>query len=570
MNRKYLNLILLIILAFILFFSPLVINFGKTGKNINVLNQNYSYLSKAEIINKLNADFPLPKDIELNYNDRKIIINTASISATIDQNKMASTLLFRRLNQGLYRYIAAFFRPKNFELIYQIDNQKLDERINQIAAEINKPFIPSEFIVDKYQKVIPKIGEIGQQVDTKYLKLTLLNTLNKYQIDIPLNIPVETLGSLPNQEQINIAQKEAQKIIGKSITLIGVDQKIVIDDELIVSWYDFDGTYKISKINEYIANLANSLKKDPIDAVFQFENGQVLAFQPAKKGYSLDSPQLLSLINRHLPSIINSQEKNIDLELPLIFTDPKVDTSEVNNLGIKELIGKGSSSFKTSASYRNVNVARGSAIVNRILVAPNETFSFTKALGQVITENGFGKAYVIKEGKTVLDVGGGICQVSTTLFRALLNAGVNIIERHAHAYRVGYYEEDMPPGYDATVFSPKPDLQFINDTGHYILIQSIYDGVNKILTYELYGTSDGRKVEISNYRKWGSVPPPPPIYNDDPSLPSGKLIQDEHAVAGLKTAFDWKVTRDGQILHQQTFSSAFRAWPAVYRRGTGL
>jgi vancomycin resistance protein YoaR len=569
MNRKYLNLILLTILAFILFFSPLVTNFGKTGKKIDVLGKNYSYLSKNEIISRLNSDFPLPQDIELKHDDLKIIINTANISATIDKNQMVSTLLFRRLNQGLYRYISAFFRPKTFELIYLLDQEKLNEQINQIALRINRPFIPSEFTIDKYKKVHPKIGEIGQQVDIEYFELEILNALNNYKMATPINIPVDTLGSLPTKEQIDTATTNAQQIIGRSITLVGSDQKIIINDELLISWYDFDGTYKISKITEYIANLATSLKKDPIDAVFQFENGKVLAFQPAKKGYSLDSPQLLSLLNRHLPSLINNPEKNINIDLPLIFTDPKIDTSQVNNLGIKELIGKGTSSFKTSASYRNVNVARGAAIVNRILVAPNEKFSFTRALGQVITENGFGKAYIIKEGRTVLDVGGGICQVSTTFFRAILNAGLNITERHAHAYRVGYYEEDMPPGYDATVFSPKPDLQFINDTGNNILIQSVYDGVNKVLTYEIYGTSDGRQVEITNYRKWGSVPPPPPIYNDDPTLPSGKVIQDEHAVGGLRTAFDWKVTRDGQVLHQQTFSSAFRAWPAVYRRGTG-
>jgi vancomycin resistance protein YoaR len=125
----------------------------------------------------------------------------------------------------------------------------------------------------------------------------------------------------------------------------------------------------------------------------------------------------------------------------------------------------------------------------------------------------------------------------------------------------------MPPGYDATVFIPSPDLKFVNDTGYHVLIQNIYDGVNKKLTYEIYGTSDGRQVDISNYRRWDATPAPPDVYIDDPTLPPGKVVQDEQRIAGLKTAFDWKVTRDGQILHQKTFQSVFAPWAAVYRRG---
>ena len=184
-------------------------------------------------------------------------------------------------------------------------------------------------------------------------------------------------------------------------------------------------------------------------------------------------------------------------------------------------------------------------------------------------ETGFKQAYVIKQGKTELDVGGGVCQVSTTLFRAMLDAGLDITERQEHAYRVSYYEEDSPPGYDATVFIPKPDLKFVNDTGHYVLIQNIIDMKNKKLTYEIYGTSDGRKTELSNYRKWNASPAPPDKYIDDPTLPNGKVIQDEHSIPGLNVAFDWKVMRNGEVVHQKTFESHYVPWGAVYRRGTG-
>jgi vancomycin resistance protein YoaR len=145
---------------------------------------------------------------------------------------------------------------------------------------------------------------------------------------------------------------------------------------------------------------------------------------------------------------------------------------------------------------------------------------------------------------------------------------LDIIERKAHAYRVSYYEEDSKPGFDATVFIPKPDLSFINDTGHYVLIQSVLDMEARRLTYEIYGTSDSRKVTIDNYRQWGYAPAPPDVWIDDPTLAIGQVVQDEHAIPGLKTAFDWTVTdKEGNVIHQKTFQSNFAAWAAVYRRG---
>jgi len=331
----------------------------------------------------------------------------------------------------------------------------------------------------------------------------------------------------------------------------------------------FDSDFQDQKITEYIVNLAISLDHPPVDAVFKFENNQVLEFQPAKDGIAINQSEIQTLISQSIPKLIDSTDKTIDIILPISSTKPVVQNNEVNNLGIKELIGRGTSSFRHSSATRNENITKGSSIVNRILVAPGDTFSFVKSLGEVSLEAGYKKAYIIRNGKTELDVGGGICQVSTTLFRAMLDAGLNIIQRQAHAYRVSYYEEDSKPGFDATVFIPSPDLQFINDTGHHVLVQNTLDMTNRRLTYEIYGTSDGRKSEITNYHQWGYAAAPPDVWIDDPTLPVGKTIQDEHAIPGLKTAFDWTVTKDGQTLHKKTFTSNYVPWAAVYRRGTG-
>src|SRR5205085_743367 len=128
-----------------------------------------------------------------------------------------------------------------------------------------------------------------------------------------------------------------------------------------------------------------------------------------------------------------------------------------------------------------------------VLIAPGQVFSFSKAIGEVSSFTGYKQAYVIENGKTVLGDGGGVCQVSTTLFRAALNAGLPIVERHPHAYRVQYYEEDSGPGIDAAVYVPSVDLKFKNDTGHHILIQAYADVENLRLTFDLYGANDGRE-----------------------------------------------------------------------------
>jgi vancomycin resistance protein YoaR len=417
--------------------------------------------------------------------------------------------------------------------------------------------------------MVIKEGQLGKSTKQEELFEVVLEKLRKYEIEGEAKVPTEIVGKLPNKEEEALALERAKKLVGKTVIFKDGEIEVSIDDKTLVSWVDFDGGVQQTNVNEYVENLQQSLRKDPQDAVFKFESGKVLEFLPDRQGYYLDGEKFENSIKRNFPGWEMSTEKIVIAELPLVKSEAKIKNNEVNDLGIKELLGRGTSSFKHSSEIRNFNVEKGSSIINRVLVAPGDTFSFIKNLGEVSLDNGYKKAYIIRQGKTELDVGGGICQVSTTLFRAMLDAGLDITQRQAHAYRVSYYEEDTKPGFDATVFIPNPDLRFVNDTGNYILIQSYYDGVNKKLAYEIYGTSDGRKTEISNYKQWGAAPAPPDVWIDDPTLPLGKIVKDESRVPGLKTAFDWTVTRNGEVIHQKTFTSSYVPWAAVYRRGTG-
>ena len=152
-----------------------------------------------------------------------------------------------------------------------------------------------------------------------------------------------------------------------------------------------------------------------------------------------------------------------------------------------------------------------------MLIPPGDIFSFNQTGGDITAATGYKQAYVIKEGRTVLDDGGGVCQDSTTLFRAVLNAGLPVVKRTAHAYRVGYYEQGFPPGLDATVFYPSVDFQFKNDTKHHILLQAYVSGIS--LTVDLYGTSDGRVTTLTTPVVGEQTPPPPELRKDDPTLP---------------------------------------------------
>jgi vancomycin resistance protein YoaR len=156
---------------------------------------------------------------------------------------------------------------------------------------------------------------------------------------------------------------------------------------------------------------------------------------PAKDGVQVDIQDLKNKVLESLVNLESGEQKQISLDIPVTTTPPSVTTGEVNSLGIKRLIGRGTSKFAGSIASRIHNVFLASSKFNGVLVPPGSTFSFNKTLGDVSAYTGYKQAYIIKDGKTILGDGGGVCQVSTTLFRAVLNAGLPIIERRAHSYQ---------------------------------------------------------------------------------------------------------------------------------------
>ena len=328
-------------------------------------------------------------------------------------------------------------------------------------------------------------------------------------------------------------------------------------------------TYNMTEIEELVDQAQQSYDVPAKDALFQFENGRVTAFKEQSNGSRILDEEFLNEFNKQIQSIT---QQNLDLVVILNeeVVEPDVTLAQANDLGIEELIGQGVSDYSHSIPSRVHNVLLAANKFNGVLIKQGDIFSFNEIIGDISANTGYQSAYVILNGKTVLGDGGGVCQVSTTMFRAALNTGLPITERTAHAYRVGYYENDSEPGFDATIYTPSVDFKFENDTPGAMLIQTHIDTANNILTFNFYGKKDDRTVKISPVSIWDVAPAPEAKFQDDPTLPAGVIKQIDFAASGAKTKFEYKVfDANGKSMQDETFYSSFRPWAAVYLRGTG-
>ena len=325
--------------------------------------------------------------------------------------------------------------------------------------------------------------------------------------------------------------------------------------------------YDKQPIQEVLTHLADSYDKDPINAKFLFEAGKVTLFQKEENGLQVETNTAQSQID------IVMKDRHISPN-PVVITvsstvlKPQITLAQTNTYGIEELIAEGVSDYTHSIPQRIHNLLLGTSKFNGVLIPKGATFSFNDTVGDISSTTGYQPAYIIKEGKTVLGDGGGICQVSTTLFRATLNAGLPIVEYHSHAYRVGYYENDAKPGLDATVFGPTVDFKFINDTPASILIQTSVDETNNKLYFKFYGKKDNRTVELTTPVLSDYAPAPDPQYQDDPTLKKGVTKQIDFAASGARSRFSYKVTKGKEVTFQKNFDNWYQPWRAIFLVGT--
>lgn len=256
----------------------------------------------------------------------------------------------------------------------------------------------------------------------------------------------------------------------------------------------------------------------------------------------------------------------LEVEIPLAATQPKVEVSpELSALGISELIAVGHTRFQGSPANRIHNIGVGISKFNGLLIPPNEIFSFGDNLGIVDSSTGYRKELVIKPEGTIPEYGGGLCQVSTTMYRAALNAGLPITERHPHSFAVTYYSQVGGHGLDATIYPPSRDLKFLNDTPGHILIQSYVDGMNAY--FKFYGTLDERKVALEGPAIWNRrSPPEEPFETIDPKLPAGERKQVGKPQVGFDARWYRYITKGGKTEKEEIFTR-YDAVPAKFMVG---
>lgn len=492
----------------------------------------------------------------------------------------------------LYGRKKAYFHPINITPAIKLSSN-IDSQIKPISQAVDIQPINAQLKVEEDEITVTP-SQDGLILDADQLK----NRITKYLTDGALpdkNLPIKKASPKLNYKTALDIKTRLDQIKLSPLNLNFKGQTFVWDLSTVLELLDLEnsnhslaaaningqninlGSLKVGSneytdttitlnkksLRKYLNDIALQIDRPVEEPLFEFDPAsptRIKEFKPPIEGQELNIEKAGDKITQ---AILTPGQNNI--ELPVEITQPK--NKLVNEMGIKEQIGLGQSNFGGSIANRIYNVGHGAAKINGVIIAPDETFSFNQTVGDITAATGFKQAYVIKSGRTVLDDGGGICQVSTTLYRAVLNAGLPVVKRTAHAYRVGYYEQGYPPGLDATIYYPSIDFQFKNDTGHHILIQAYVEGTS--MTVNLFGTSDGRISTVSTPKIISQTPPLPELRQDDPTLPKGTVKQVDWAAWGAKVVFSRTVTRNGETLINETVNSNYRPWQAVYLVGTG-
>ena len=313
-----------------------------------------------------------------------------------------------------------------------------------------------------------------------------------------------------------------------------------------------------AKIGLHMEQIAGEIARLPREARFDYapETATLTTLVPGQNGYALDLPAAQAVVADACLSTHRS------VVLPVTVVRPSVTRADLEGLLPLELLSEGESSFTNSTAARLQNIRVATARFQGVAVPPNSTFSFLAHLGLVTAANGYSESWVIYGNRTLLGPGGGVCQVSTTCFRAAFWGGYPIISRAPHAYRVGWYEP--PVGLDATVFSPSVDFRFANDTATPILILTEVDEANAKLYFRFYGQLSGRKVRMEGPVTSNPVKAPPPVYEEDPAMAPGQSVQIEWAHDGLDVVLYRIIEQDGLESARQEFFSRYQPWPARY------
>ncbi len=492
-------------------------------------------------------------DIELEYDWRNTIARAFEVGRT--GNIVVDT---KDKLKGL-------IKPVPLNAFYTFNEDLLSQKIAQIQAEVAQPSESASFILTNGRLEI-KPSRFGTAVYSSELYKMLIAAFDKVAFGVK-ELPIEQ--DIPEilETELLTVQEEVASIIAQDLAVIYEDTVWTLPPEQQLEFLRFkkDANAKLEiRLNEdkfeaYLDELKLAINTTPKGEVMQLDGDKVLDFRIIETGVAIDEKAFTEAFKTAL------FDKQPEVAVSVVATGGSADASDY---GIYAVLGEGMSHYYGSAAGRVHNLNLAAERTNGVLVPPDAVYSFNEAVGAISAATGYDTAYIISNGRTILGEGGGVCQTSTTLFRAILDAGLPIVSRHPHAYRVSYYEYDKPVGFDASIFQPSLDLKFKNDTPNYVLIQAYSDRSQSMLAFKIFGTPDGRTVEISDPVITNVTPPPEPLYKDDPTLPEGTVKQIDFAAWGANVSFTRVVKRSGEVLYEDVFSSRYQPWQAVYLKGT--
>lgn len=576
-KRKIVRIIIIaavIVVIFIFLGGLVLVNRNKIVHGLKLVDISIGGLSIDEAraeIDKVVGEF-LEKDIVLRYeneNEYKIwavIPEELGIKINFDStlDKVARVGHRGKFFFDIGQQILALFGHYNLTFSYQINEKQMETYIKEDLDSINNPVINASWQYDeKTDNFVQIPSQKGTIVDQKDFELQLHRRLEKLAKD---DIFLTLITDYPEilEGETKQAYIRAQEILAEAPYKLIINDplkdkpiKIILTKEELIPFIEFQQiideenpknkilgtTLNDQTLKDYLIILSPSINRSPIDAQFTVVENQVTDFVLSQDGLKLEIEKNVLNIKEKIATsppvgplrseASEAGEKEIELEVSIV--PPKTATKDIDNLGITSFLGKGVSNFAGSPSSRIHNIKIGSAEFHGLLIKPEEEFSFNTILGEVGPEQGYKEELVIKRDKTIPEYGGGLCQVSTTAFRAAVYTGLKITERYPHAFPVVYYS---PQGFDATIYPPHPDLRFINDTPDHLLIQTKVEG--NYLTFEFYGTDDGRKIEING----------PHQYDVKPD-------------GSMKTKLTRKILRHGEFVEEKTWKSSYKS-PDLY------
>jgi vancomycin resistance protein YoaR len=514
------------------------------------------------------------------------IATPAELGMVFDPSSSAVTAYKLGRSGGLFGALSGQIRAGGAGVsvppVIVFDERVAHHYLTQISTQVNQPLMEASLKLEG-TNVVTQPGQVGRELK---IDATMVYLAGQLQTFSDGEVPLVVQELQPQLLDVSAQADTARQILSQPLTLTvpnatGVDSGPYIYNpevvaNLIVAQRVQNGDQQAVQVvlnprglRDLLVPVKTQVDRLPSDAKFVF-NDQTLqldVMQQSSVGRELDIDASIKAINEAVARGEHTVSLVINEAQPRVAA-----TATGQELGITQLIWSETSYFYGSSAERMQNIEAAARQYHGLLVAPGETFSMGEHLGDVSLDNGFAEALIIYGGRTIKGVGGGVCQVSTTLFRAVFNAGFPIVERTPHAYRVSYYEQNASggidprlAGLDATVYFPLVDFKFTNDSPHWILMET-YMGSGS-LTWKFYSTSDGRSVTYDTTGPTNVVSAPSPLFEENPELKKNEMKQVDWSANGADVNVTRTVWKNGAVYFQDTVTTHYEPWQAICQYG---